>query len=80
MTFTVPEGDSLFFGFFLGLRVNLALGTLGGNSLEDLDIHVLEALQRRAQAGGRGHVLRQEIVDLVKSQVALLAAEVDQTL
>ena len=70
----------LFVGFFFGLRVDFALGALGGNFLEDLDIHVLEALQSGAQVGGRGHVLRQEIVDLVESQVTLLAAEVDQTL
>ena len=68
---------SLFFGLFFGLRVNLALRALGGDFLEDLDIHVLEALQRGAKVGGRGHVLRQEIVDLVESQVTLLAAEVD---
>ena len=70
----------LFFGFFLGLRLDFALGALGGDFLEDLDIHVLEALQRGTQVGGRGHVLGQEIVDLVESQVTLLAAEVDQTL
>ena len=68
---------SLFFGLFFGLRVNLALRALGGDFLEDLDIHVLEALQRGAKVGGRGHVLGQEIVDLVESQVTLLATEVD---
>ena len=71
---------SLFFGLFFGLRVDFALGALGGDFLEDLDIHVLEALERGAQIGGRGHVLRQEILDLFESQVTLLAAKVDQAL
>ena len=70
---------SLFFGLFFGLRVNLALGALGGNFLEDLDIHVLEALQRGARVGGRGYVLGQETVYLVESLVALLTSRIDET-
>ena len=70
----------LFLGLLLGLRLDLALGALGRDFLEDLDVHVLEALQRGAQVGRRGHVLRQEIVDLVESQVTLLAPEIDETL
>lgn len=70
----------LFFGLSFGLRVDLDLGAFGGNLLEDLYVHVLEALHRGAQFAERGHVLRQETVDLVKSQVTLLASEFDQTL
>ena len=42
----------LFFGFFLGFRIDLAIGAFGGYFLKDLDIHVLEALERGAQIGG----------------------------
>ena len=52
----------------------------GRHLVEDLDVHVLETFQRGAQVGGRGHVLGQEIVDLVESQVTLFASEVDQAL
>src|SRR4029077_16779739 len=69
----------LFFGLFFGLGVNLALGAFGGNFLEDLDIHVLEALQRRALVGGRRNVLGQETVDLVESLVALRTSRIDET-
>ncbi len=46
----------------------------------DLDVHVLEALECGTQVGRRGNVLGQEVVDLVKSQVALLPPELDETL
>ena len=39
---------------------------------ENLDVYVLEALECETQVGWRGNVLGQEIVALVKSQVALL--------
>jgi hypothetical protein len=76
----IARVGGLFVGFLLGLGLDFALGALGGDFLEDLDIHVLEALQRGAQVGGRGHVLGQEIVDLLESQVALLLPKLDETL
>ena len=69
-----------FFGSSLASASTSPSAPSVGNFLEDLDVHVLEALERGAQIGRRGYVLGQEIVDLVESQVALLAAEVDQTL
>ena len=67
------------FGLFLALDLDL-VGAFGGDFLEHLDIKVLEAVQRGAQVGRRGDILRQEIVDLLESQVTLLAPEIDKTL
>jgi hypothetical protein len=44
--------------FLLGLGLDFALGALGWDFLEDLDIHVLEALERCPQIGRRGHGAR----------------------
>src|SRR5208282_46207 len=69
-----------FLGFFLGLRLGLTVSGLGGGNLvENLDVEVLEAVERRAEIRRRGDILRQEIIDLVESQVTLLTAKVDQT-
>jgi hypothetical protein len=53
--------------------------TEGRNVIEDLDVQVLEALKCGTQVGRRTN-LGQEIVDLVKSQIALLAPKIDETL
>ena len=68
-----------FFGLFLGFDLDF-VGALGRDFLEHLDIKVLEAVERGAQVGGRGDILRQEVVDLLEGQVALLAPEIDKTL
>ena len=50
------------------------------NFVENLDVHVLEALQRRPQIAGRGDVLGQEVIYLVESQITLLPPKIDETL
>jgi hypothetical protein len=49
-------------------------------SARTFDVHVLEALECGMQVGRRANVLGKEIVDLVKSQVALLPPELNETL
>ena len=68
------------FGLFLDVGITLVFGARGRDLVEDLDIHVLEAFEGGAQIGGRGNILRQKVVDLVESQVTLLASEVDEPL
>ena len=72
-------GLGRFFGLFLGLDLDL-VGAFGRDFLEDLDIKILEAVERGAQVGGRCDILRQVVVDLLEGQVTLLAAEIDQPL
>jgi hypothetical protein len=67
-------------GLFLDLGLEFALRSVRRDVVEDLDVHVLEALECGTQVGWRGNVSGQETVDLVKSQVALLAPELDETL
>ncbi len=67
-------------GLLLGLDRIVIVAVGGRHFVEDLDVHVLEAFERRPQVGGRGDVLRQEVVDLVESQVTLLTPEIDETL
>ena len=67
-------------GPFLDLGLEFALRSVRRDVGEDLDVHVLEALECGTQVGRRANVLGQEIVDLVKSQVALLPPELDETL
>jgi hypothetical protein len=67
-------------GPFLDLGLEFALHSIRRDLGEDLDVYVLEALECGTQVGRRANLLGQEIVDLVKSQVALLAPELDQTL
>jgi hypothetical protein len=67
-------------GPFLDLGLEFALRSFRRDVGEDLDVHVLEALECGTQVGRRANVLGQEIIDLVKSQVALLSPEFDETL
>src|SRR6266852_2196603 len=67
-------------GFYLDLGLEFALRGIRWDVVEDLDIHILEALECRTQGGWRANLLGQETVDLVKSQVALLAPKIDETL
>ena len=67
-------------GFYLDLGLEFALRGIRWDVVEDLDIHILEALECRTQVGWRANLLGQETVDLVKSQVALLAPKIDETL
>ncbi len=73
------RGLGRFFSLFLGFDLDF-VGAFGRNFLEDLDIKILEAVEGGAQVGRRRDILRQEVVDLLESQVALFAPEIDQTL
>jgi hypothetical protein len=42
--------------FLRRLFLGLGFGVLGGYFVEDLDIHALEALQRRPEVAGRGYI------------------------
>ena len=72
--------DALFLGLFLGLGFGLRPGALAGNFVEDLDVHALEALQRRPEVAGRGYILWQKIIYLVEGEITLLSSEADETL
>ena len=60
------------FFFLLGLGFGLSLGALAGNFVKDLDIHVLEAFQRRPEVARRGYVQGQKIIYLVEGEITLL--------
>src|SRR4029077_20811382 len=74
------RGLGAFVGLFLDLGLEFALRFIRWDVVEDLDVHILEALECGTQVGRRANVLGEETVDLVKSQVALLAPELDETL
>ena len=67
-------------GLFLDRGLEFAHRSARRDMVEDHDVQVLEALECGTQVGRRAYLLGEEIVDLVKSQVALLTPELDQTL
>jgi hypothetical protein len=71
--------DALFIGLFLGLGFGF-LAALGGNFVEDLDVHALEALQRRFEVARRGYILWQKVIYLVEGEITLPSSEVEETL